>query len=96
MNAREFLAQKKVEVIERDLLKQPLDAKELAALAKKLGGVRELIKPRDQEELSKLKDAEVVPFLAKNPNYVRRPIIDTGKLVVGGFSAASRALLEGK
>jgi arsenate reductase-like glutaredoxin family protein len=94
MNAREFLAQTKQPFEERDLLKAPLNEAELQSLAKRMGGgVRAMIKPRDQEELARLKDSEVIPFLAKNPNYVRRPIIDTGKLVVGGFNAESKAKL---
>src|SRR5437660_1552362 len=76
MNAREFLAQKKIAFTERDVIKQPLDEKEFAALGKRFSNVRELIKPRDQEELSKLKDSEVVPYLARHPNNVRRPLID--------------------
>ncbi len=56
--------------------------------------MRELIAPKRREELTATPDSKLVAFLAENPNYVRRPIIDTGKLVVGGFTAEVRAKLE--
>ncbi len=94
MKAREFLAQKKVDVEERDLLKQPLTEAELLALAKKLGNVRELIAPKRVKEMEKVADKDVIPFLAKNPSHVRRPLIDTGKQVTLGFTAEVREQLE--
>lgn len=93
MKAREFLAQKKTEFEERDLIKQPLSEAELAALAKKLGGPRELIAPKKAKELAGLADGEVIPHLAKNPGHVRRPLFDLGKTALGGFTEQTRSKL---
>jgi arsenate reductase-like glutaredoxin family protein len=96
MKAREFLAQKKQPFEERDLLKQPLSEAELKALAKRLGGIRELVAPKRKEETASLSDAELPAHLAKNPGHVRRPLIDTGDLLTAGFTSATREQLEGK
>lgn len=95
MKAREFLAQKKDPFVERELMKQPLTEKEVRALAARLGGIRELVGPKRREELAPLSDAELVAHLAKNPGHVRRPLIDTGKILTAGFTAATRTLLDG-
>lgn len=75
-------------------MKQPLSESELRALAKRLGGIRELVGPKRREELSTVSDAALVGHLAKNPGHLRRPLIDTGKLLTAGFTAATRELLE--
>ncbi|HXN42155.1 MAG TPA: ArsC/Spx/MgsR family protein [Myxococcaceae bacterium] len=38
-------------------------------------------------------DAQLLKHLAENPNHLRRPIIDTGKMVLAGFTAEVRAKL---
>jgi arsenate reductase len=78
---------------ERDLIQQPLTQTEIKELAAKLGGIRELVAPKRREETAKLTDAQLVKHLAENPNHVRRPIIDTGKVIVAGFTAEVRAKL---
>jgi len=75
-------------------MKAPPSAAELAQLAKKMGGPRQLIAPKKVAELASKADAEIIPFLAENPNYVRRPLFDTGSTAFGGFTEDSRAKLE--
>ena len=74
-------------------MKQPLSEQEVRALAKRLGGIRELVGPKKREELSTLSDAELVGHLVKNPGHLRRPLIDTGRLLTAGFTAETRAAL---
>jgi arsenate reductase-like glutaredoxin family protein len=74
-------------------LKQPPSEAELAALAKKLGGARALIGPKRVAELAGLKDAQVIPHLAKNPGHLRRPLFDLGTIVLGGFTEDTRSKL---
>jgi arsenate reductase-like glutaredoxin family protein len=75
-------------------VKQPLTAAELKALAKRLGGIRNLVGPKRVAETAHLTDAQLVEHLAANPGHVRRPLIDTGKVITAGFKADARALLE--
>jgi arsenate reductase-like glutaredoxin family protein len=70
-----------------------LNASELKGLAKKLGGIRELVAPKRRAETESLSDAELVDHLVANPNHVRRPIIDTGSQVMAGFTADTREKL---
>lgn len=77
-------------------MKQPLSEKEVRELGKRLGGVRELVGPKRRAELAGLSEAELVVHLAKNPGHVRRPLIDTGKLLTAGFTAETRAQLDGE
>jgi len=78
---------------ERDLLKEPLTQTEIKQLAARLGGIRELVAPKRREETAKLTEAQLLKHLAENPNHLRRPIIDTGTLVVAGFTAEVRTRL---
>ena len=78
----------------RDLIKQPLSASELRALAKRAGGAHELVKPNNKKDAEGMKDAEVIDFLVANPNAVRRPIVDTGKVLTLGFMPKVKALLN--
>lgn len=75
-------------------MKQPLTEKELLALAPRLGGIRELVGPKQRKNLESVPDAELAKHLAANPGHVRRPLIDTGSKLVAGFTAAVRAELE--
>jgi arsenate reductase-like glutaredoxin family protein len=93
MKAREFLAQKKVQLVERDLMKQPLTEAEVVALGKRLGGLRELVAPKRRAEAEPIPDAKLAKWLADNPNFVRRPLIDTGKQLEAGFTAQTRERL---
>lgn len=69
---------------------------ELTALGKRVSDVRELVKPINKAEVEGMSDKEVLAYLEKNPNSVRRPIIDTGKELILGFTPASRAKLGAK
>ena len=60
------------------LMKQPLTEAEAVALGKRLGGIRELVAPKRRAEAEKVPDAKLAAWLAANPNFVRRPLIDTG------------------
>ena len=50
MKAREFLARKKLQVEERNLIKQPLTASELRALSARAGGAEQLVAPKRRAE----------------------------------------------
>ncbi|WP_326522524.1 ArsC/Spx/MgsR family protein [Archangium lipolyticum] len=75
-------------------MKKPLSEAEVRTLAAKLGGVKELIAPKRKAELGGMGEEELVKHLAANPNHVRRPLIDTGKRLLAGFTAEVRAALE--
>lgn len=64
-------------------------------LAQRLGGVRELVGPKRRAETAHLTDAQVVAHLVANPGHVRRPLIDTGKVLTAGFKADAREALGG-
>jgi len=83
-----------VETEVRELVKKPLSEAEVRALAGRLGGVRELIVPKRKGELGGMGEEELVRHLAANPNHVRRPLIDTGKQLLAGFTADVRAALN--
>ena len=94
MKAREFLAQKKQETEERNLIKEPLSVAELRALAKKAGGAEALVAPKRRAEAAALSGEELVAWLAADGARVRRPIIEVGGKLVLGFAADARAALE--
>jgi arsenate reductase len=83
-----------VETEVRELMKKPLSEAEVRALAGRMGGVRELIAPKRKGELGGMGEEELVRHLAANPNHVRRPLIDTGKHLLAGFTADVRAALD--
>jgi hypothetical protein len=68
---------------------------ELERLARRVGGMVELVKPTARAEVEGLGDAEIARFLSENPNSVRRPIIDTGEMVTLGFTPGVREKLGG-
>src|SRR5919198_2314288 len=84
-----------MDFVERNLLKEPLSVAELEEFARRVGGIRELVKPTARGEVEGLGDAEITRFLSENPNSVRRPIIDTGRVVTLGFTPAAREQLGG-
>lgn len=75
------------------MVKQPLTEAELSALAERAGSIRELVAPKQRENLATLSDKQLLKHLAENPNHVRRPIIDTGKVLALGFTADVREKL---
>ena len=76
-------------------MKQPLSEAEAAQLGKRLGSIRELVAPKRRTEAEAVPDAKLAAWLAENPNFVRRPLIDTGKQLEAGFTAEVRAKLGG-
>ena len=92
--AREFLAQKKQTVEERNLIKQPLSAAELKALAKKAGGPKELVAPKRRAEAEGLDGEKLIAWLAADGGRVRRPIIEVAGELTLGFTEATREKLE--
>ena len=93
MKAREFLARKKQQVEERNLIKQPLSAAELRALAKKVGGAEQLVAPKRRAEAEGLSWEKLISWLAEDGARVRRPIIEAGGEVTLGFAADAQEKL---
>ena len=96
MKAREFLAQKKVEFTERNLIKEPLTEAELTALASRAGGAEHLIAPKRRSEAEGLTGKKLIKWLSEDGGRVRRPIIDVGGAITLGFAADAREALEKK
>ena len=80
--------------MERNILKDRLSASEIRALAKRAGGVRELVKPTARGEVEGMTDAAIVSWLEDDPRRLRRPIIDTGDELHLGFSKRVRDALS--
>jgi arsenate reductase-like glutaredoxin family protein len=93
MKAREFLARKKQQVEERNLIKQPLTAAELRALAKKAGGAESLVAPKRRAEAEGLSGDKLIAWLAEDGGRVRRPIIEVGGELTLGFAADAQEKL---
>jgi arsenate reductase-like glutaredoxin family protein len=54
-----------------------------------------MVAPKRRAEAEAVPDAKLAAWLAANPNFVRRPIIDTGKSLEAGFTAKTREKLGG-
>jgi arsenate reductase-like glutaredoxin family protein len=93
MKAREFLARKKLQVEERNLIKQPLTAAELRALAKKAGGSDRLVAPKRRAEAEGLSGDKLIAWLAEDGARVRRPIIEVDGELTLGFAADAQEKL---
>ena len=78
----------------RNLVKEPLTAKEIEALAKKVGGVEKLIAPKRRAEAEGLSGKKLVAWLASDGGRIRRPIIVTPKGTTLGFAADAKERLE--
>jgi arsenate reductase-like glutaredoxin family protein len=96
VKAREFLAHKNLEAELRNVVKEPLTAAELLALAKRVeGGLRALVAPKRRAEAEDVPDSQLAAWIAADGGRVRRPIIDTGgSRVALGFTASVREALE--
>lgn len=92
--AREFLAQKKVEVKERNLIKEPLGVDELTALAAKAGGAENLVAPKRRAEAEGLSGKKLIAWLAADGGRVRRSIIVAGGKLTLGFTEETRRILD--
>lgn len=88
MKAREFLAQTHPDLVIRNLIREPLTASELRALARRVGGAPELVAPKRRAEVEGFSAAQVIDYLSADSNRIRRPIIDDGERVYLGFSTA--------
>jgi arsenate reductase-like glutaredoxin family protein len=95
VKAREFLAHKKVDFEQRDLVKQPLTSDELRVLAKKTGGPENLVAPKRKAEAEGLTGEKLIAWLAEDGKRVRRPIIERGGVVTLGFAKDVQEALEG-
>jgi len=95
MKAREFLARKKQQVEERNLIKEPLTAAELRALAKKAGGAEQLVAPKRRKEAEGLAGEKLIAWLSQDGGRVRRPIIDVDGELTLRFAADAQENLEG-
>ena len=93
MKAREFLARKKQQVEERNLIKEPLTADELRTLAKKAGGVEQLVAPKRRAEAEGLAGEKLIAWLAQDGARVRRPLIEIGGELTLGFAADAQEKL---
>jgi len=93
MKAREFLARKKQQVEERNLIKEPLNAAELRALAKKARGAEQLVAPKRRKEAEGLAGEKLIAWLAEDGGRVRRPIIEVGGELTLGFAADAQERL---
>jgi arsenate reductase-like glutaredoxin family protein len=94
MKAREFLARKKQQVEERNLIKQPLTAPEIRALAMKAGGIELLVAPKRRAEAEGLSGEKLIAWLAEDGARVRRPIIEVEGVLTLGFAADAQEKLE--
>lgn len=94
MQAREFLAQRGVDVEVRNLFRERLTVDEILSLGSRVGGVRELVAPTKRTEVASLTDAQMAVRLADEPRLLRRPIIDTGGNIYLGFTKAVREALS--
>jgi arsenate reductase-like glutaredoxin family protein len=94
MKAREFLARKKQSVEERNLIKQPLSVAELRSLAKKAGGVEQLVAPKRRKEAEGLSGEKLIAWLAEDGGRVRRPIIEVDGELTLGFAGDAQEKLE--
>jgi len=77
----------------RNLVKEPLTATEIEALAKKVGGVENLVAPKRRAEAEGLSGKKLVAWLAADGGRLRRPIIVTPKGTTVGFAADAKERL---
>jgi arsenate reductase-like glutaredoxin family protein len=80
-------------VEERNLIKQPLTAAEIRALAKKVGGPEHLVAPKRRAEAEGLSGEKLISWLSQDGARVRRPIIEAGGEVTLGFAAEAQEKL---
>jgi arsenate reductase-like glutaredoxin family protein len=96
VKAREFLARKTGDdgFTLRNLIKQPLSADEIRALARAAGGAKELVAPKRRAEAEGLSGDKLIAWLAADGARLRRPIVVVGgKNISLGFNAAAQEQL---
>ena len=79
---------------ERNLIREPLSAAELTALAAKAGGPENLVAPKRRAEAAGLGGKALIAWLAEDGGRVRRPIIEAGGKLTLGFTEETRQTLE--
>lgn len=77
----------------RNLIKEPLSADEIRALAAKVGGAENLVAPKRRAEAAGLSGEKLIAWLAADGAHIRRPIIVRGKVVLLGFAKDTQAAL---
>ena len=78
----------------RNIIKEPLTAKELKKLAAEVGGLRALVAPKRRAEAEEIPDSRLLAWLAEDGSRLRRPIVVTARQVTVGFAADAKAALE--
>ena len=78
----------------RDLVKQPLTAAELEALAEHSGGPEALVAPKQRAAAEGMSGKKLLAWLAEDGKRVRRPIVQIGDTITLGFTDPVRAELE--
>jgi arsenate reductase-like glutaredoxin family protein len=66
----------------------------LRALAKKAGGVEQLVAPKRRAEAEGISGDKLIEWLAEDGARVRRPIIEVGNEITLGFAEDARQKLE--
>jgi arsenate reductase-like glutaredoxin family protein len=97
VKAREFLAHEVGEegFALRNLIKEPLRAEEIRALAEKVGGPEELVAPKRRAEAEGIHGEKLIAWLAADGARLRRPIVVISKKKVSlGFNAAAQEQLK--
>ena len=79
---------------ERNLIREPLTAAELRALAKKAGGAEQLVAPKRRAEAAGKSGEALIAWLAEDGGRVRRPIIIAGGKMTLGFTEETRRALD--
>jgi arsenate reductase-like glutaredoxin family protein len=77
----------------RNLVKEPLTTNEIEALARKVGGVENLVAPKRRAEAEGLSGKKLVAWLAADGGRIRRPIIVTPNGTTVGFAADAKERL---
>ena len=77
----------------RNVIKQPLTADELRALAARVGDAQLLVAPKRRGDAAGLDGEALIQWLAADGARLRKPLIDIGNIVVLGFDAKAKAAL---
>ena len=77
------------------MIKEPLTADELRAIAKKVGGPKELVAPKRRAEAEGLDGEKLIAWLAADGARLRRPIIVAGGTITLGFTKDTPEALKG-
>jgi regulatory protein spx len=95
--AKGFLAQKNVEINERDFFKNPFNRSEIEELlqgkpASEMFNFRSPSFKQIGRERAELSDQELIDWMLKEPRLVRRPVVRIGNEV---YFSADKSVMEG-